>query len=117
PFHDSCGRPPATCLFDHGTPRPLHSFPTRRSSDLSQPEMRAAMAQAEAIMRSRRHLRPREPNDFALETADEVLDFQREIVRLARDRKSTRLNSSHQIISYAVFCLKKKKQQRQSQPP
>src|SRR5258708_10542276 len=27
----------------------------------------------------------------------------------ARDRKSTRLNSSHQIISYAVFCLKKKK--------
>src|SRR5438552_16765099 len=29
-----------------------------------------------------------------------------------RDRKSTRLNSSHQIISYAVFCLKKKKKQR-----
>src|SRR5258708_21969187 len=28
------------------------------------------------------------------------------------DRKSTRLNSSHQIISYAVFCLKKKKQQQ-----
>src|SRR5258708_31993828 len=26
-----------------------------------------------------------------------------------QDRKSTRLNSSHQIISYAVFCLKKKK--------
>src|SRR5438552_7435639 len=29
--------------------------------------------------------------------------------RVAEDRKSTRLNSSHQIISYAVFCLKKKK--------
>src|SRR5258708_24882984 len=28
---------------------------------------------------------------------------------LVADRKSTRLNSSHQIISYAVFCLKKKK--------
>src|SRR5258708_38027271 len=28
------------------------------------------------------------------------------------DRKSTRLNSSHQIISYAVFCLKKKKKSR-----
>src|SRR5258708_14892283 len=27
-----------------------------------------------------------------------------------RDRKSTRLNSSHQIISYAVFCLQKKRQ-------
>src|SRR5258708_30335409 len=30
-------------------------------------------------------------------------------VAIFRDRKSTRLNSSHQIISYAVFCLKKKK--------
>src|SRR5258708_28491442 len=30
---------------------------------------------------------------------------------LEEDRKSTRLNSSHQIISYAVFCLKKKKTQ------
>src|SRR2546430_10842130 len=29
--------------------------------------------------------------------------------RLSRDRKSTRLNSSHSQISYAVFCLKKKK--------
>src|SRR5258708_8592114 len=29
--------------------------------------------------------------------------------RSGLDRKSTRLNSSHQIISYAVFCLKKKK--------
>src|SRR2546428_10192681 len=29
---------------------------------------------------------------------------------VARDRKSTRLNSSHDQISYAVFCLKKKKQ-------
>src|SRR5258708_38360671 len=29
--------------------------------------------------------------------------------KYAEDRKSTRLNSSHQIISYAVFCLKKKK--------
>src|SRR5258708_25977120 len=30
------------------------------------------------------------------------------IVDYGKDRKSTRLNSSHQIISYAVFCLKKK---------
>src|SRR3990170_3457725 len=33
-------------------------------------------------------------------------------VRHPRDRKSTRLNSSHQIISYAVFCLKKKKKKK-----
>src|ERR1039457_7562088 len=31
-----------------------------------------------------------------------------------RDRKSTRLNSSHLVISYAVFCLKKKKQNKNS---
>src|SRR5207244_13570825 len=31
-----------------------------------------------------------------------------------RDRKSTRLNSSHQIISYAVFCLKKKNKKHES---
>src|SRR5438552_19144774 len=31
------------------------------------------------------------------------------VLELRVDRKSTRLNSSHQIISYAVFCLKKKK--------
>src|SRR6266496_2375074 len=33
-------------------------------------------------------------------------------VRRARDRKSTRLNSSHVEISYAVFCLKKKKKKK-----
>jgi putative ABC transport system permease protein len=41
----------------------------------SQSEMREAMGQAEAVMRGRRHLRPRQPDDFALETADEVLAF------------------------------------------
>src|SRR5438552_13514695 len=34
-------------------------------------------------------------------------------MELEQDRKSTRLNSSHQIISYAVFCLKKKKTNQQ----
>src|SRR5258708_14945671 len=35
-------------------------------------------------------------------------------VPLPLDRKSTRLNSSHQINSYAVFCLKKKKERHQA---
>src|SRR5256886_10982949 len=48
----------------------------------SQPEMREAMSQAEAVMRSRRHLRPRQEDDFALETADEVLDFWGKISRV-----------------------------------
>src|SRR3712207_8754111 len=37
--------------------------------------------------------------------------------RLPGDRKSTRLNSSHANISYAVFCLKKKKQTAQANEP
>src|SRR2546426_2251589 len=42
-----------------------------------------------------------------------ILDLER--VRAARiDRKSTRLNSSHLVISYAVFCLKKKKNYKQT---
>src|SRR2546427_7679971 len=41
-----------------------------------------------------------------------LAEVNREIYRQARDRKSTRLNSSHSQISYAVFCLKKKKQKK-----
>src|SRR5438874_7817745 len=44
---------------------------------------------------------------------EEVKPLERELARIQRklelDRKSTRLNSSHVEISYAVFCLKKKK--------
>src|SRR2546430_9163193 len=40
-----------------------------------------------------------------------ALDITDELFK-ARDRKSTRLNSSHSQISYAVFCLKKKNKQR-----
>ncbi len=48
----------------------------------TQADMREAITQAEAVMRSRRHLRPREPNNFAMETADEVLDFWGKISRV-----------------------------------
>src|SRR5438034_2901606 len=37
--------------------------------------------------------------------------------RRASDRKSTRLNSSHTVISYAVFCLKKKKERHTNASP
>src|SRR5438034_2159268 len=36
--------------------------------------------------------------------------------RFVEDRKSTRLNSSHTVISYAVFCLKKKTKTKRSDP-
>src|SRR5260221_8624815 len=39
------------------------------------------------------------------------------IIYTSQDRKSTRLNSSHTVISYAVFCLKKKKRLRSQLPP
>src|SRR5256885_6604845 len=44
---------------------------------------------------------PRKPTSCALSSL-------RRVGRRRRDRKSTRLNSSHLVISYAVFCLKKK---------
>src|SRR3712207_7846810 len=43
------------------------------------------------------------------ERSDELAGFLAEGGQRPRDRKSTRLNSSHANISYAVFCLKKKK--------
>src|SRR2546422_8426174 len=43
-----------------------------------------------------------------------VIHLLQALYRSMRDRKSTRLNSSHGYISYAVFCLKKKKQQQRT---
>src|SRR5260221_1021030 len=43
--------------------------------------------------------------------------FRRRLCSLPGDRKSTRLNSSHTVISYAVFCLKKKKANDTLAPP
>src|SRR5258705_9654641 len=45
---------------------------------------------------------------------DAMVDRYQELVVLLADRKSTRLNSSHLGISYAVFCLKKKKKERRT---
>src|SRR5436190_14127372 len=44
-----------------------------------------------------------------------VDDYTPVLVNLDVDRKSTRLNSSHTVISYAVFCLKKKKKKENDQ--
>src|SRR3712207_7978994 len=67
-------------------------FPTRRSSDLARHDLRRA---AEGHDPSRRL--EQGPRD------------RREDHPRHQDRKSTRLNSSHANISYAVFCLKKKR--------
>src|SRR5437879_11556199 len=51
--------------------------------------------------------RGHDPTDFALVAFGGAGPLH--ACELVRDRKSTRLNSSHRCISYAVFCLKKKK--------
>src|SRR3712207_7879798 len=47
--------------------------------------------------------------DFIRTAIRNQIERHADVVRQAVDRKSTRLNSSHANISYAVFCLKKKK--------
>src|SRR5258708_30160170 len=67
---------------------------------------------AKAVKKIPQHLKKTLTYDRGTEIAQHKLftaDTKIQIY-LAEDRKSTRLNSSHQIISYAVFCLKKKKQ-------
>src|SRR5207244_10315884 len=90
-----------------------HPFPTRRSSDLDEPlhalhECRKALhrLRPDALHREKRN----EPYHRAhLHRHRAAVEMKvRSMVGLI-DRKSTRLNSSHQIISYAVFCLKKKR--------
>src|SRR5258708_22496633 len=50
----------------------------------------------------------RRPGGHGREVSVEPVAVRGAVDRVVGDRKSTRLNSSHQIISYAVFCLKKK---------
>src|SRR5690242_21511746 len=53
--------------------------------------------------------RGEDPHDLHLAREDGTGDpFAFDVLDSGRDRKSTRLNSSHMSISYAVFCLKKK---------
>src|SRR5438309_463151 len=69
--------------------------------------------QREVVVRRTKHeLAEKEARAHILEgllIALDNLDAIIELIRASRDRKSTRLNSSHSSISYAVFCLKKKK--------
>src|SRR5207249_12179860 len=97
-----------------GPRRTTHSFPTRRSSDLADTIENARRAAADVTVRyeesepeieierasspayTPKPAGPRLPSDSSRGDFDAALD-----------RKSTRLNSSHVSISYAVFCLKK----------
>src|SRR2546430_16453180 len=63
----------------------------------------------DALPISRRHRRLRPLDDPGTDPAHQGQEPGRARRRRPGDRKSTRLNSSHSQISYAVFCLKKKK--------
>src|SRR5699024_11388097 len=87
----------------------LHSLPTRRSSDLAQ-----ALEQAGFQVRRQANIGARDVYLTALEKGeiDVIAEYSgnaAQYYQAGKDRKSTRLNSSHVSISYAVFCLKKRK--------
>src|SRR5689334_23594591 len=95
-------RPPRSTLFPYTT-----LFRSR-------PGPAEARLEGERLLGQLKRLRPLAVRRVPVGSADQ----QRQVLRpsrqrrlqLALDRKSTRLNSSHSSISYAVFCLKKKKQ-------
>src|SRR5699024_12776328 len=93
--------------------RHLHSFPTRRSSDLNdqdcKPRFHISLKYIIVPFHSCIH-----------SCADQSTSARKILYRMplaGLDRKSTRLNSSHVSISYAVFCLKKKKKNTNRRRP
>src|SRR5690606_41743899 len=98
-----------SCYVDH---LDLHPFPTRRSSDLRRPRPDADDG---GVPRSSppsrccsRWVAPRRGRWTGSSSSTSRSTTCRR-TKPRRDRKSTRLNSSHVKISYAVFCLKKKR--------
>src|SRR5437773_7110777 len=95
----------ALLLSVHDHHKALLSFPTRRSSDLDHPSARPDFADPSPYGSS---------GHTVLHRSECGWSHHRPPSRKRpycgwEDRKSTRLNSSHITISYAVFCLKKKK--------
>src|SRR5688572_31379497 len=86
-------RPPRSTLFPYTT-----LFRSQRPDDLREPHGRAAELVARRL-----------PGQRVAGAPADLVPAQLHRPHHARDRKSTRLNSSHSQISYAVFCLKKKK--------
>src|SRR5699024_12410154 len=90
--------------------RVLHSFPTRRSSDLILFSGFEIGNKIHTGGRTAQTKAKNSPVQWAYEYCLRTYEGKRVEGRPSwEDRKSTRLNSSHVSISYAVFCLKKKK--------
>src|SRR5687768_18070796 len=100
-FFSMLRRPPRSTLFPYTT-----LFRSRGRLSPGQPRLQLEREEArEHVERAVRHV------DHAHEPEDEREAARHHEVETGerQDRKSTRLNSSHGYISYAVFCLKKKK--------
>src|SRR5437867_9877515 len=94
-------RPPSSTLFPYTT-----LFRSHRADLLHVRDVRERVGvQHDEVRPFVRFERP----DLAVELHAARSVAGRRCEHLPRDRKSTRLNSSHRTISYAVFCLKKKK--------
>src|SRR2546430_6640227 len=93
-------RPPRSPLFPYTTLfRSRDGFPTDRVELTASCELgRASFEPADSLH-------------------GKCVQYFRTLLRGDEDRKSTRLNSSHSQISYAVFCLKKKKKSASDRPP
>src|SRR5256885_9310970 len=90
-------RPPRSTLFPYTTL--FRSMPVRAECTMTTrapPALRAAATRAMLVQ---------------LASVETLVPPNIARVAAARDRKSTRLNSSHLVISYAVFCLKKKREE------
>src|SRR5256885_4730567 len=91
-------RPPRSTLFPYTT---LFRSPGAERRELATPALRALFPRGLGVSAQvAAELRP--PGEVEHQR-------HRAVGAAHRDRKSTRLNSSHLVISYAVFCLKKKK--------
>src|SRR5687768_17706680 len=93
-------RPPRSTLFPYTDALPIYGDALEVGA-----QRRAEDAERRRVIRAR---------EWQL-LADRAVRLQRlaELADRIADRKSTRLNSSHGYISYAVFCLKKKKKKKQ----
>src|SRR5699024_12703071 len=87
----------------------LHSFPTRRSSDLAMFRMFTLLFYHEPSIT---HTLIGIMAGITLIGGSIGAIARTDVRQIVSDRKSTRLNSSHVSISYAVFCLKKKKKRQ-----
>src|SRR5438034_7806013 len=106
----SCAKCPAYCCSYpeiEATPRDIQRLARRFGLGYSQAEERFTRRDPAENVRLLRHRQ-----DRIFDSVCVLLDQETRRCTAYGDRKSTRLNSSHTVISYAVFCLKKKKKKK-----